>query len=1049
MKKFFLSLTGIALLLSPAIILGQGHNLSNSRVAAVDNPIDLITLNDVEAQLETVSGQVTDSETQELLPGVNISIQGTNSGTVTNLEGEYELTVPSLQDTLVFSYIGYEPRLVPINGRTTINISMDPQTIAGDEVVVVAYGQQSRAEVTGSVSSVTAEDILRAPTSNLGNALVGKVTGLSAIQRSGQPGADEPNIFIRGFGSLTEGRSSPLIIVDGVERRSFAQLDPNNVESISVLKDASATAVYGVRGANGVIVIQTKRGRTGPIKISLNLSSGFQQPTTLLEFADSYTYAQRMNEAQLNDGIDPSLVRFSDEALEAFRTNSDPIIYPNTDWVDYIMKPLAFQSNNNVNISGGTENVRFFIAAGYLRQDGLFRTFDDGYNNNFTFDRYNFRTNLDVDVTPSTVVSLTSAGRIEQRNSPQVRNSDGLWRQIYWSVPFSGPGIVDDKWVRNGNFYITDEKKDGLQSFYGTGLTNSSRNVLNLDLGVKQNLDFITDGLLFQLKGAYNTYYTQTKSRSTSTAEYEPFYKVDVDPTAVGDSTIVYKKSGDEGILGYNESYGRDRDWYLEARVSYKGSFGSHSFGGLLLYNQRKNYYPATFVSIPRGLVGTVGRLNYNYDRRYLFEASMGYNGSENFAEGRRFGFFPAVSAGWVLTNEKFMQDIEFLDHLKFRASYGIVGNDLGVGRFLYLPGTYFASAGGYNFGVDVPQNQTGAREGQIGNPLVTWESSTKQNYGINLRILDDRLDLSADIFHEYREDILTTRNTVPSFVAATLPAVNIGEVENRGYEIELKWREQRGNFFYNIDTNFSFSRNEIIYMDEVPRSEDYLFRTGNSVGQRFGYVFDRFWTESDLTDESIPDHQYQAKPGDLMYKDLNGDNVIDTDDQRAIGFPEFPEYTFGVNMGFRYKNVDFAMVWAGATNTSRLLGGEPYRIAFGSTGNRSLMQWHADERWTPETAETATYPRLTFAGRTNNMKTSDFWMRDASYIRLKNIKLGYNFPQSFLQKFGLRNLRAYVNGYNLLTFSKMDIADPESRTASNSDYPIVKVYNLGIQIDF
>ncbi len=998
-----------------------------------------------------VQGRVTAEGSSDGLPGANIVVKGTMIGTITDVDGGYRLEVPTMSDTLVFSFVGFVQQTVPIAGRRTINLSLVPEVIQGEELVVVAYGTQRRTDITGSISSVDTETLLKAPTTDIGNALVGKVTGIQTIQRSGQPGATTPEIFIRGVGSISTGRSQPLIIIDGVERAGFAQLDPNNIENISILKDASATAVYGVRGANGAIVVTTKRGQEGPARISINTTAGYQLPTTTLDFADSYTYALRYNEAQINDGIAPENLRFSPEALEAFRTGSDPLIYPNMDWVGTMLKSSAFQTQNNINISGGTENVRYFVAGGFLKQDGLFNTFASDYDYNFAFKRYNFRTNLDIDVTPSTLLSITGGGRIEDSQGPQNRNSENLWRQIYWSVPFSGAGVVDGQWVRAGSYYIPGGKKDGLEPFYGAGYSTSDASILNLDLGVKQKLDFLTKGLSVGVKGAYNSYYSQTKARSSSVATYEPFYRTDVDPGAPGDSTIVYRVSGTDGQLGYSESYGRDRDWYLEARANLDRKFGKHNLGMMLLYNQQKNYYPSSFVAIPQGLVGIVGRVSYGFDDRYLADFNMGYNGSENFAEDNRFGFFPAVSLGWVLSNESFMENVGFVDYFKIRGSYGIVGNDNGVGRFLYLPDRYYTSSGSYSFGNNVPEELTGAREGEIGNPEVQWETAHKQNYGFELTMLDNKLEMIVDYFREYRNNILTTRNTIPAYVAASLPAVNIGEVRNRGFEAELKWRQQLGKFFYNINTNVSYAHNTVLDIDEVVKPEPYMQATGHPVGQRFGYIFDRFWTEADLTDgANIPDHGYGAKPGDLMYKDLNGDGIINTNDQTAIGYPEYPELVFGANIGFSFKRFDMTMVWAGAARTSRLLDGEPYRSTFGTTDDRGLLLWHADDRWTPENAEEATYPRLTFSGKTNNLKTSDFWMYDASYLRLKNFEIGYTLSSSLLARYlGAESVRIYGNGYNLLTFSKLKITDPEARTGYDSDYPITKVYSLGVRLNF
>lgn len=996
-------------------------------------------------QGKTVTGKVTD-ENGEPVPGVNIVIRGTVSGTITDMDGNYSINV-NAGAVLMFSYIGYVVEEIPVDNRSVVNVALVPNLQELQEVVVIGYGEQKKVTVTGAINSISSEELMKSPTSSVGNSLAGKVTGLASIQYSGQPGADDPSLFIRGISTLND--ASPLMLVDGVER-SFMQLDPTEIESVSVLKDASATAVYGVRGANGVIIVTTKRGTKGPAKINVNLSSGLQQPTRLLEFADSYTYALRFNETQLNDGVDPENLRFSEEVVEAFRTGSNPIIFPSVDWVDYVIKPAAFQTQNSISINGGTDKVKYFVSTGYLKQDGLFRSFDLDYNNNFTYDRYNIRTNLDVDVTSTTKLSLTSGGRVEVRNEPNtVGNAEEMWHWLYNSVPFSGPGIVDGKYVTLDTRYIDEEKKDGLQQTYGRGHRNGVKNVLNIDLGLDQKLDFIAKGLKFRAKAAYNTSYTHTKMRYSSKASYTPYFRKDVDPSAPDDNTIVFKKSGADGILGYDEGYGKARDWYMEGGLSYTGDFGPHSITGLLLYNQSKAFYPKTYTDIPTGYVGLVGRVTYDYKTKYMLDLNLGYNGSENFATATRFGFFPAVSAGWILTEESFMKNNSVIDYLKLRASYGMVGNDKqGGNRFIYLPDRYYTSQGGYNFGVDVPQNQTAAAEGMIGNPLAQWEVAAKQNYGVDMKVMNGMLGISFDYFYEYRDNILKLRETVPAFVAVDLPPVNIGEVENRGFEVELKWKQDIGDFKYWINANTSFARNRILFQDEVRPNEPYLARTGHSVGQPFGYIFDGFYTAADTAaDANVPDQQFDAKPGDVKYKDLNNDGVIDTDDQMAIGHTEYPEVTFGGRIGFEYKNFDVTSFWAGAANTSRMLSAT-YREAFGATQNRSLMQWAADNRWTPENVN-AEYPRLTFANRINNNRDSDLWMRDASYLRLKNLEIGYNAKPGFLEKYGIKNLRVYANGYNLLTFDKLKISDPEQKTDNRPDYPLIRIYNVGVNLNF
>ncbi|WP_242095149.1 SusC/RagA family TonB-linked outer membrane protein [Aestuariivivens sediminicola] len=1005
------------------------------------------------AQTIQVSGLVIDDKGLPL-PGVTILEKGTTNGAITDFDGLYQIDVSS-ESTLIFSYIGFQTQEISVSGQNSINVTLNVSTTDLDEITIVAYGQQKKIAVTGAISTVESEELVKSPAPNIANSLAGKVTGFATVQFSGQPGADEPNIYLRGIASLSEGRSVPLFIVDGVER-PFTSLDPNEIESISILKDASATAVYGVRGANGVVLVTTKRGKFGKPKISASFSTGLQEPTRLLDFADSYTYALRYNEAELNDNpnLSPEELRFTPQVVEAFRTGSDPIMFPNLDWLDYILKPTASQSQGNVNLTGGTEKVKYFVSLGILNQDGLFKTFETGYDYNFSFKRYNYRTNLDIDITGTTKLAITIGGRVGVTNRPNTNgNFNELFRNTYWSVPFASPGIIDGKLILIGNDYIPDNKRDGLSYYYGQGYTNITSNRLNFDIGLNQNLNFLK-GLKFRTKFAYNTDYVHRKIRNSSLPNYTPVYLRDIDPNADQSSDeIVFQRNGSAGNLGYSESYGTDRNWYLEGGLSYKNSFGDHDVGALALYNQQKVYYPEQFPDIPRGLVGFVGRVNYEFKNKYFLDLSIGYNGSENFARNRRFGTFPAASVGWVLTNESFMKNQSFLDFFKLRVSYGLVGNDRigdpGTNRFLYLPNSYDPSDGSYSFGTDNPQNQQAASEGQIGNPNVSWETSEKQNYGINLKFLKNKLGINVDYFIENRSDILTFRGTVPGFVAYDLPAVNIGKVRNEGFEIELEWNHTvNDDFKYWINANMSHAKNEIVFQDEVPQTEDYLYRTGLPVGQPFGYIFDKFYNDTDTGNDQLPDHQYDLQGGDMVYKDLNDDGVIDQNDQRAIGYPVYPFNVFGLNMGFRFKNLDFSMSWVGATNTSRYLG-ETYRVAFGATLNRSLLQYMADGRWTPETADSATYPRMTLVGTQNNTKDSNFWLRDASYARLRNVELGYNFKSAFLKSIGISNLRTYMNGLNLITISKLDLTDPESRTANDSQYPLTKVYNLGVKVNF
>lgn len=1002
--------------------------------------------------LQQKSGKVTGTvvdETGAPVIGANVVVKGVSGvGVITDFDGNFILNLPEGTNTLVVSFIGYAEKEIKVKAGDKVNVVLSENTEMLDEVQIIAYGSQKKVTVTGAISSVGTDEILKAPVASLGNALTGKLPGLSTVQMSGQPGGDAPDLYIRGD-------ANPLILVDGVER-SFFDLDPNEVADITVLKDASATAVFGVRGANGVILVTTRRGEKGKAKVNVSSSFGVQVPTRLLDFADSYHYALYYNEATKNDNPDAPDA-FLPEVVQAFKDGSNPLVYPSIDWMDYLLKDMSFQTQHNVNISGGTDRMRYFVSAGFLSQDGMFKTFVSDDNANFKFKRYNYRANLDFDVTRTTSLSVGIGGRVTDKTNPIANgNQNELFRMIYWATPFAGAGIDEEgRWIKSyGPYFPIDVTKDGLNAYYGKGYKVAVNNTLNADIDFKQKLDFITKGLTLGIKGAYNSDFTLTKNRSLTTPYYTPIINQD--------GEVVLRKSGDDGELGYSESTGAGRNWYAEMRLNYARKFGKHDVGALILYNQSKTYYPKTssgtdydYQEIPRGYVGLVGRLTYNYATRYMLDLNMGYNGSENFAPGRRFGFLPAASAGWIISEEKFMKKQNVISYLKLRASYGVVGNDnISTKRFLYLPDSY-EFGGGYNFGTNVSSNQPGAKEGLIGNPLVTWEMAYKQNYGIDINFFNDRLKINFDYFYEKRNNQLITRQRVPSYMAMNLPAVNMGIRENKGYEIMMRWNDKiNDKFSYFVNANLAYARNRILEMDEVRPNEEYMWKTGHPKGQPFGKKFWGFYDET--ANErykaqygiDIANHGIQLKPGDCVYVDLNKDGVIDSDDETAIGYTDRPEYSGAVTLGFTYKNFEFSMLWNYAWNASRLLQ-ESFRVPLGDTNNRSLLQSMYDNRWTPETASTATLPRATLTGKTNNYYDSDLWLADASYLRLKNIEVSYKLDIPALKKIGINQFRIFANGYNLLTFDKLKIADPEANTSSRPVYPVMKVFNLGLKVGF
>ena len=1038
-------------------------------------------------------GKVVDDRTSEPLVGATVKVKGSTIGTITDIDGNFALDIPDNISPIVFevSYMGYASKEAAPAKTTgfTIRLAEDSQTL--EEVQIIAYGKQSKMSVTAAISSIDTKELLKSPSGSVANALSGAVTGLSSIQPSGQPGAENPSIYIRGTGSLSDELSKPLILVDGVER-SFFQMDSHEIESITVLKDAASTAVFGVRGANGVVLVTTRRGVSGKPVISLNSSFGLTQALRNLKGVDSYTYATLYTEAQLSDNpsLTESQLGFSPFVIDMFRTNEDPIMFPNVDWNDYLFKNLAWQTQHNLTLSGGGERFRYFVSLGYLLQDGMLKQLGESYDPNYQYKRFNYRSNVDIDITKSTLLKVNIGGHVGAKREPRT---DELWRKVLWSTPFSSPGIVDGKLISNiySNRYISiGERSCPLDYYYNYGYNVDTDNVLNLDLALEQKLDFITPGLSMNIKGAYNTNYNVKASRTPSGADSmcTPIYLGSIETPGMDfwdprfDRTIVYQTDGVSGLheqMSYGEEVGRGRNWYGEFSLNYSRSFGDHDVSALFLYNQSKKYYPETkidgkvfYMDIPTAYVGYVGRMTYAYKKRYMVDLNAGYNGSENFAPDKRFGFFPAVSAGWILSEEKFMKKQKVIDFLKLRASYGIVGNDkMENARFLYMAGawsgynTVAKGQGSWQFGKD---GGTGllpdAKENTMGNPDVTWEKVAKQNYGIDLKMFDSRLSLTADVFFEKRKDILSTRNTLPAITDINLPKINLGKVNNHGYELSLGWNDRAGKVDYWLKANVSYAKNKIIYMDEVVPNEPYMAETGRSTGLTYGYIFDRFLQKDDFDadgnlkkDENgrqiLPQMALGTpRPGDALFKDLNGDGVINGDDKTRFGYAERPDYVFGFLGGLKWKNFEFSMQWTAAMNASRILDGE-YRNAFGSTNSRMLLKFLADGRWTEENPNSR-FPRLTFMNKSHYLQTSDLWLMNGSYLRLKTAEISYTLPQKdFLKKVGIESVRFYCNGYNLLTLfsdlNDIDI-DPEGVTdGGNNNYPNIRIYNFGVNISF
>ena len=1029
------------------------------------------------AQNLNVQGKVLD-ENGEGLIGAGVVIQGTTQGTITDIDGSYQLSVPQ-GATLEFSCVGYKAQLVQVTGpNLTVTLAPDSKLI--DESVVVAYGSQNKVTITGAVTAVGGDALMKSPVANVANALQGNLPGVSAVQASGMPGADEPVIRIRGVGSLNS--AEPLVLVDGVER-PFSQLDPNEIESISVLKDASATAVFGVRGANGVILVTTKRGEVGKASVSASFSTAAQTISQFIDFADSYTYGQMWNYTAITDALDPADwpgsvniadytpyegngIRFNQEVMEHFRTGDMPTTFPNTDWIDYIMNDVALQEQANVNVSGGTDKVRYFVSAGFLNQNSLLKTFSQNKNETFDYQRLNYRANLDIDITKRSTLSLTLGGRMQDRNT--MGGGEGfLFRYLQGATPYAGIGIdASGRHIISDSNIVGPFDRDALSNYYDLGYENQSTNALNFDIQYKLDMGFLTKGLDFKVKASYNSEYTAQKYRQNS-------YGTGVHYVAtIVDGQEVLRKENVTWPIPYSEGKWGSRNWYAEASFNYARRFGKHNVGALLLYNQSKTYYPwdsdgSIYQSIPKGYVGLVGRVTYDYDTKYLLDLNIGYNGSENFAPGKRYGTFPSVSVGWIPSQEEWWAPVKnVISYLKFRGSYGLVGNDNTNGaRFLYLPGTWQFYNGsmtwnpqerGANFGVNgnwLPA----VKELTAGNPNVTWEKATKINIGMDAGFFNDKLHAYVDFFWEDRKDILVSNaSTLPAVTSLPANYVNEGRVKNHGFEVTLNWEQKIGDFRYSISPNFAFARNQIIEMLEVPPMYEYLSRTGLPVGQRFGYDLFEFY-EPGATEEryfakygvEMPDQVTAVKPGDCIYVDLNGDKIIDANDQKPLGYTDNPEITFSVNFNFQWKGLDFTMLWIGADHVSRQLNGY-FRDQFGSTNTSALTQYVADNSWTEDNTD-AILPRISFTNRVHNNRDSQAWIINSRYVRLKNVEVGYAFVPKQKDAF-FNYIRVYASGNNLLTFADFKGNDPEA-PGSGLDYgvryPMTRLFNIGVQVNF
>lgn len=979
-----------------------------------------------------ISGTVKD-ETGAPFPYVNVlSSQNLKNGTVTDENGKFILDIDETDKEIQFSFIGYNQVNIKVGNRTVFNVDMLPDSEALDEVVIVAFGEQRKAAMSSSVSTVKSKEIMQSPVSNISNALAGRVTGLTTMQGSGKPGEDESTMYIRGAG--TWNTATPLYVIDGVERSQaqFLRIDPSEVESFSVLKDAAATALYGSKAANGVILLTTKRGKEGELTINLNTSVTLNQPTRTPNYLNSYESLILYNEALINDGREP-LYSYSD--LMHYKLQDDPYRYPDTDWYDLMMKDVAPQANASLNVRGGTKTVRYFLSGTYLYQGGQLKTSQGRiYNPKFSYERYTFRSNVDVMVSKYFTIAIDLGGGITDRSEPlDDKDLFAYMNRIpSWIMPATNP---------DGSFAGTTDfpEENPYYRLNSRGNLRSKNNTITSAIKLEYDFGKLIKGLVASVRAAYDSNFGNSKQWT----ETQPTFQL-ISPAGKEDK---YEQLLERKFFGQSSSsISSTRKIYGEASLKWRRSFKDHSLSVLGIANLSEY---RTSISVPYNSISYICRMNYAYQQRYFVELNGAYRGSENFAPGERFGFFPSMSAGWNVHNEKFMKSVDFIDNLKLRASYGITGNDYANIRFIYKEGKWKTGTSAYaKFGYDTGSSLGYTTEPVIANPYATWETAYQTNLGIDLSFYKKRFNISVDRFYENRHGILMSPNSTPGILGIGVSDMNIGKTKKRGWEFELGYNESfTKEFSLYMKGNMSFVKNEVIYKDE---SEDKLWwqkEEGQAIGQTWGYIVEGFFKDQEeINNSPIQKVGDLPIPGDLKYKDINGDGEINEYDRVPIGWPRIPRLTYGFSFGFAYKNLSFDAHFQGSAQSSVFLSNYLMYEFY----NRGKVQDIHLGRWTPATAETATYPALHIGATSQNHVRNTFFLKNNPYLRLKTVELSYTINSKVLKKAGIRSLRAYLNGVNLLTFDKLKVVDPETPTGSTGGiYPQTRGYSLGFNFTF
>lgn len=1001
-----------------------------------------------------VTGVVTDANKEPLI-GVNITVSDAPGlGAITDINGRYKIKMEPYH-RLLFSYIGFDKVAILVKEQRVVNVAMKESSAKEiDEVVITGTGAQKKLTVTGAITTVNVNDLKSNPSGNISNALAGNVAGVLAMQTSGQPGQNSSEFWIRGISTFGASNAA-LVLVDGFER-NLDEINIEDIETFSVLKDASTTAIYGSRGANGVVLITTKHGKAGKININAKVETTYNTRTITPEFVDGYKYASLLNEARITRAQEPLYQPYE---LEVLRTGLDPDLYPNVNWQDVLLKDGAMNYRATLNMNGGGATARYFVSASYIEEQGMYKTDENlkkDYNTNANAKRWNYRLNTDIDITKTTIVKVGVSGSLKKVNEPGLGGD--IWHSIMGQNPISIPLMYSNGYVPA---YGTGNQTNPWVLATQTGYNEIWENKIQTNVTLEQKLDFITKGLRFVGRFGFDT----NNKNNVKRTKWPEQWKAERFRDENGE--IVYKRVSEESKMVQSSESSGDRIEFLEAVLQYDRNFKAHHLGGTLKYNQDAKVMTVRIGDdikngIARRHQGLAGRVSYNWNFRYFADFNFGYNGSENFATGHQFGFFPAFSLAWNIAEEPIIKkNLKWMNMFKLRYSYGRVGNDnLRIGnnefRFPYL--YTIGGGGGYQWAdYNYDKNYDGMRYTVLASNNVTWEIATKHDLGVDLSLFNDKLTASVDYFHEQRDGIFMERKYLPSIVGVqSNPKANVGSVLSQGFDGHFAYKQRVGEVNLTVRGNMTYSKNEVLEKDEERNVYSYQMEEGYRVNQAKGLIALGLFKDYDDIRNSPRQDFGAVQPGDIKYKDVNGDGVVNDGDRVAIGATTRPNLIYGMGISAQWKGLDVNLHFQGAGKSTFFIDGPTVRAFNSGSWGNILTKIANSDRWIeaaisgdPATENpNASYPRLSYGGNSNNFRESTFWLRNGSYLRLKTVELGYSLPKSVVNKIHFNSIRVFFIGTNLLTFSSFKLWDPEMGSSNGEKYPLARMLTLGLTVN-